>query len=184
MIGAAPAAGERDADAEERTRRILRERAVLLAKRVDEDLRDDVVDVVTFDIGSQRYGVGTTHVREVLREAAVTPLGAASSVIVGVANLRGDIVTVADIGALIGTSPTSSAEHVLVLHGPGPPLGVLVDVVDDMVQVATDSIAPLQHGSGELVLGVTADLVLLDGERLLTDRRLFITDSREQRDGV
>src|ERR1700752_5202053 len=54
-------------------------------------------EVLIFELGSQRYGLPTADVRELVRAVTITPLPEAPAFIEGVVNVRGRILPVLDI---------------------------------------------------------------------------------------
>lgn len=159
----------------ERQRRILRERAAALARPIEDAVADGQVDMLSFDVAGERYAVEARHVREVVGLPDVTRVGGAPPAIVGVINVRGEVLPVVDLRALTGVGTGGTSSHVLVLDGVGAPLGLLADAPPDLVTVPPDGAVEPEDGVGsDLVLRITPELVVLDGGKLLTDPRLFV----------
>src|SRR5258708_884019 len=77
----------------ERARAILEERARLLGRVPPAaDARGEVLQVVTFTLGDERYAIETSHVREVVRPGeGYAPLPGAPAFVFGALNLRGEV---------------------------------------------------------------------------------------------
>ena len=160
-----------------RDRATLAERARLLARpAMHTDDRDDALVLLGLTVGDSAYAVEIDCVREVLPRADVSRLPWSSSAIVGVMNLRGEIVPVADLGVLLGVGEAAADGPVVVLDGETHPLGVRVDTVDDVATVgATALMEPAGDAArmaGELVLGYTSSSVVLDARAVHRDSRL------------
>jgi purine-binding chemotaxis protein CheW len=104
---------------------------------------------------------------------------------VGVTNLRGDILAVFDLRRFFGLPPGAVTElaRVLVLGDDRAEFGVLADEVHEVRALRTgdllDAPASVAGVGREYLRGVTEEaLVVLDGDVLLRDSRLFI-DWRE-----
>lgn len=169
-----------DALTPERARAIMDERARMLAQpREEGPPAGEVIEVLTFALGGERYGVETKHVREVVRLADCTPVPGTPSYLLGVTNLRGEILAVVDLRELLGLArgtPTDSS-RVVVLGADRPEFGVVADEVDELVAVRRGEVlGPPEAGVGsDLLLGVTgAALGVFDGAALLRDPRLFV----------
>ncbi len=149
---------------------------------------------VTFRVGEQLIGVDILLVREINRALPATPVQLAGDHIIGLVNLRGQIVTVFDLARRVGLSATESPPepHDIVLrsnqelaqlrtrhgrHGLASGsdlLGLRVDSIADIVEADDDQIEPvvanLTHVHHRFLSGVvTLDqelLILLDVEAL------------------
>ena len=82
----------------EATKRVLEERALALAiepARAEAD--DEWIEVVEFTLAHERYAVASEHVREVYPLEDFTPLPCTPHFVLGIINLRGEILSVIDI---------------------------------------------------------------------------------------
>lgn len=161
---------------------ILAERAALLARPLEtanghatDDLR-----LATFALTGERYGIEAHHVLEISRLADYTPLPHAPSHLVGVTNLRGEILPVFDLRALLGLSRRAldDLSRLVVLGHDRAEFGVLADSTRELVSIAPKEILPppmsVSEAARHYMRGVTKDaLVVLDGSVLLEDPRLF-----------
>ena len=175
-------------DAEEiRSQAILAERARALARPAQAEETRRLVPLVVFGLGGRAHAVEARYVREVLRRPVLSAVPSAPPALVGVANVRGEILVVADISPLLAVPTPPADGPVLVLDGPGPSLGVLVDGVHDFVEVPADSIAPVPDDAPEgpaassLLLGFTPVAAVLSAAAVLNDPRLSTTDTRSGR---
>jgi purine-binding chemotaxis protein CheW len=166
----------------ERKRTILEERARLLARPTAEPAAPGaVLEVVVFTLGNEEYALETRHVREVVRLADCTPLPGAPPFLLGVINLRGDILAVLDLRSFFGVAgqPPAEGARVLVLGAERAEFGMLADAAREVRVVRADEVleppGATAGAAREYVRGVTREaLVVLDGAVLLQDRRLFI----------
>ena len=160
--------------------KILAERARSLA-RVEENRRErgDGIEVLVFRLSAERYAIETEYVREILPFADFTLVPSTPSVLLGVTNLRGEILPIFDMREILGLPlrAVSDLFRIIVVGAKGPELGILSDEVVEVSVIPAD--AALELGSGGagdgVVRGVTAEaLVVLDGESLLADARFFV----------
>ena len=74
---------------------------------------------LTFRLGKARYALAAEGIAEVVRIPAISRLPQAPSGLMGVANLRGDVVPVADIGRLLQRvrAPGEIVSRAIVMRG-------------------------------------------------------------------
>lgn len=92
---------------------------------------------ISFRVGDELYAVELSAVREVIVPPPVVSVPGAGPEIVGVINLRGNVVTVMNSRAMLGLAgtPHGPRARVLVLDQDGEWIGALVDAVDDIICV-------------------------------------------------
>jgi purine-binding chemotaxis protein CheW len=166
-------------------RAVLEQRAQALARATGSaEPAEDVLHVVTFALAGERYALEAAYVREVLREAQPSRLPWAPAALLGAVNVRGEVLAVADLGHLLGVPAAASPGPVVVLAGPAPPVGLLVDEVEELLALPSGTVAPPPADTAgpaqELLVGVSARAVVLDARALLTDPRLW-TEQRQER---
>jgi len=171
----------------ERARAVLEERTRKLA-RVPPRPADqgDGLLAVTFVLAGERYALEARYVREVLRLGERTPLPGAPEFVVGVLNLRGEVLAVFDLRPLLGLGAAAPEEggRVLVLGVDRPEFGLLADAAEEVLTLAErDLFEPPDSVTGpgrQYLRGVTQEaLVVLDGAVLLRDGRLFVDQAEE-----
>jgi purine-binding chemotaxis protein CheW len=166
----------------EQAQAILEERARVLARVPPQAMgAADIMEVLVFALGKERYALETCYLREVLRLQELTPIPATPDFLVGICNVRGQILAVFDLRRFFGVAgqdPTINC-RVLVLGGERPEFGVLADEVVDVARLETAEVLEAPGSvagiAREYVRGVTESaLILLDGAVLLCDPRLVI----------
>lgn len=80
------------------------------------------------------------RVRSVITEPALTPVPTAPATVLGLANVRGEIVPVFDTGLLRGVGPVGSARFVIVVETERGPAGLAVAAVPATANVPDDDI--------------------------------------------
>ncbi len=90
--------------------------------------------------GAESLAIALGQVREVFRLESVTPVPGMPPLLVGVANLRGTVVPLADLRASLGKagSPTSKFA-VVVQHGPHL-IGILIDEMPEILTIQPDEV--------------------------------------------
>lgn len=171
----------------ERSRAVMEERARVLARVPAVPTgAAETLEFVVFALAGERYGIETHYIREVVRLADYTPLPGAPDFLVGVTNLRGQVLAIIDLRRFFGVEVRglSDLSRVLVAGLDRPEFGILADAVHDVVTLPRDRVLePPETVAGvarEYLRGVTADaLILLDGSALLQDARLVVDQGEE-----
>ncbi len=168
-------------EAVEKDRAILRSRAQELAKPLEEGKGEGGTELVVFELCGERYAVASRVVREIRGLCGLTSLPGVPAFVMGIMNVRGEILSVVDLGTLLGLSPSpfKEAARVMVLSGAGMTFGIAVHALQGTLRLSLQELqqAPVT-GDGfaqGVVRGVTSDgLIILDGEALLTEKALIV----------
>jgi purine-binding chemotaxis protein CheW len=175
----------------DRSRALLDERARVLARPpIPPRQAGESIELVTFRLAKDHYGLEASHVREIVRLVDPTPVPGAPDFLVGVVNLRGDLLPIVDIRKFLGLPMrgVTDLSRLIVLGVDRAEFGILADVADEFVTLRASEIleSPLVGGIGrEYVRGITTQaLIVLDARVLLRDERLFLRDSEATRDDV
>jgi len=93
--------------------------------------RDDTWDGVVFRLGSHRLTVGITEVDEILPMPQATAVPGAKDWLLGMANVRGNLVTVVDLGWFLygSRTPITARTRLILTRLQGRYLGLVVDEV-------------------------------------------------------
>lgn len=134
---------------------------------------------VTFYLAEEKYGVPVAQVREVLRYSEITPVPGAPDYVLGIINLRGNVVTVLDTRKRFALPPNEIADstRVVIIEVEEQVVGILVDSVSEVVRLKTGEIETAPNvgndESSKYIQGVASRdgnlLILVDLHRLLSD---------------
>lgn len=134
-------------------------------------------ECLTFRIGAEHYGIDILQVQEVRSYEAPTQIAQTQPHVLGVLNLRGEIVPVIDMRVHLGLAQAhfDDSTVVIVLKVGGRVFGMVVDGVSDVVGLAPEQLRPVPGiGSGiavELLLAIAMVkerlLLLVDIDRLM-----------------
>ena len=114
--------------------------------------------------GGLLFGAGAEYVVEIITNHPITSLPLVPSYVRGIINLRGQIIPIVDIRLLLGQAP-SGQDCIIILNISDTLVGVLVDTVQRMLDVASDSLLPApNHDQQRLVSGMCS---LGDGQTML-----------------
>ena len=152
---------------------VLLERARALAERpAQEPVVGETLLVVTFTLARERWALGVEHVAEIRLLPDLALLPGAPAHVLGVFHQRGALVPVVDLGAFLGLPGQSLSDRnrVIVVGRGAACFGILADSIERVVQVPRRALQPppdtVPAAARARILGVTSDLVILDGSRL------------------
>ncbi|HEX8392461.1 MAG TPA: chemotaxis protein CheW [Longimicrobium sp.] len=136
------------------------------------------VQLVTFQVGGEEFGLDVFSVHEILRYQAVTPVPRAPAFVEGVLDVRGAVVPVVDLRRrfeVAGVAYTDETRIVLVDFA-GERLGLVVDSVTEVLRAPETAVsAPPAYIRGlaaEFMRGIVRHdgrlIILMDLERILS----------------
>ncbi len=97
---------------------------------------------LTVQVGDERFALPAADVAEVIRPPAVTRVPLGPSSLVGVANLRGAVMPVVSLHALLGSKGAPSETARVVVIDRGAPVGLMIDKVASLgtAEAADDNV--------------------------------------------
>lgn len=141
--------------------------------------KDPVIQLVTFCLEEETYGINVMQVQEVLRVSEIAPVPGAPSYVLGIINLRGNVVTVIDTRSRFGLQPgeITDASRVVIIESDKQVVGILVDSVAEVVELRGSEIDPAPNvgndESSRYIQGLATQennlLIVVDLNKLLTD---------------
>jgi len=172
----------RIAHSHEERHAILKARARVLAreqgKAVDER---GFLEIIQFCMASETYGVESAFVREVYPLKDFTPLPGVPTFVVGIVNVRGQILSVVDLKKFFNLPDKGLGDlnKVIILRDDRMEFGILADAILGVGPVSLDAIQALpltvSEIGAEYMRGVTADrVIILDAEKILGDERIIV----------
>ncbi|MCH1931916.1 chemotaxis protein CheW [Shewanella acanthi] len=140
---------------------------------------DAVLQWVTFKLDNETYGINVMQVQEVLRYTEIAPVPGAPYYVLGIINLRGNVVTVIDTRSRFGlqSAEVDDATRIVIIEAEKQVIGILVDSVAEVVYLRRSEIdnAPNvgTEESAKFIQGVSNRenelLILVDLDKLLSD---------------
>lgn len=141
---------------------------------------DSVLRYVTFRLGDEVYGINVMQVQEVLRVTEIAPVPGAAHYVLGIINLRGNVVTVIDARERLGLGSKEIDEFtriVVIETDTKMVLGILVDAVAEVVDLRTSEIESAPNvgndESSKYIQGVASRdnqlLILVDIDKFLNN---------------
>lgn len=143
-----------------------------------EHSNDEVLQWVTFQLEEETYGVNVMQVREVLRYTEIAPVPGSPDYVLGIINLRGNVVTVIDTRSRFGLMQGEITDNtrIIVIESERQVIGILVDSVAEVVYLRSSEIditpSVGTEESSKFIQGVSNRdgklLILVDLNKLLS----------------
>lgn len=140
---------------------------------------DKILQYVTFRLDDETYGINVMQIQEVLRYSEIAPVPGAPHYVLGIINLRGNVVTVIDTRTRFGLaqSDVSDQTRIVVLELEGQVVGVLVDSVAEVVYLKESEIETAPNvgndESARFIQGVCNKngelIILVEFEKMLSE---------------
>ena len=144
-----------------------------------EKTQDEIIQWVTFRLDNEKYGIRVMQVQEVLRMTEIAPVPGAPDYVIGIINLRGNVVTVIDSRKRFGLSEAEADDstRIVIIEAEKHVVGILVDSVAEVVDLRTTEIDAAPNvgndDSSKYIQGVSSRdkelLILVDVNKLLSD---------------
>jgi purine-binding chemotaxis protein CheW len=133
---------------------------------------EDLLQLVSFNIGEEEFGVDILRVQEINRMTHVTRVPNAPDYVVGVINLRGKVIPIIDLRLRLGL-PRKNYEkdtRIVVVEIDSKVLGFIVDSVNEVIRINKSIAEP----PPPMVSGIESDFITAIGK--LQDRLLILLD--------
>lgn len=173
--GFSPGPGER--------REILSARAKALAAEPARDEDGEKIEIVEFLLAYERYAVETSYVREVYPLKDLTPVPCTPSYVLGIINVRGQILSIIDLKKFFDLPEKGLGElnKVIILRSDNMEFGILADTIVGVralplagLQAAIPTLTGVRE---EYLKGITRDrMVVLDAGKILADKRIIVDE--------
>jgi purine-binding chemotaxis protein CheW len=140
---------------------------------------DEVLQYVTFRLDDETYGINVMQIQEVLRYSEIAPVPGSPEYVLGIINLRGNVVTVIDTRRRFGLNDAdvTDSSRIVVMESADQVMGILVDSVAEVVYLKSSEIETAPNvGSEEsarFIQGVCNKngelIILVEFDKMLTD---------------
>ncbi len=148
-----------------------------------EESRNELIQLVSFKLEQEEYGVNVLKVREIIRMPSITRVPNTPHYIEGVINLRGKVIPIISMRKRFNLpeGETSNQTRIMVIDMEGELMGFVVDAVSEVIRISESEIQP-----PPAVVNSAVEQECLAGVINQTDRLLFFLNleklvSREER---
>lgn len=133
---------------------------------------DQLLQLVTFRIGEEEFGVNILQVQEIIRMLDITKVPKAPDFVEGVINLRGKVIPIIDLRKRFGLPfrERDKMSRIIVVELGATVVGFIVDAVSEVLRLPASTVEP----PPPVVAGLDAEYI--SGVGKLDDRLLIMLD--------
>jgi len=133
---------------------------------------NELLQLVTFGIGEEEFGIDILKVQEIIRTMAITKVPNSPPYVEGVINLRGKVIPVIDLRGLFNMESRSHDNHtrIIVIELHGMIIGFVVDEVSEVLRIQSNTV----ESPPPVVAGIESEYI--KGVGKLDDRLLILLD--------
>lgn len=127
------------------------------------------MQVVIFSLGKEKFALETRFIDGIEKMLSITRVPTAPYYIKGLANLRGNIISIIDLKAYLNMEKTRNEDNIIILEAGEERIGLMVDEVNEVVEITDDMIEKVSDNTGYTKGVVNFDnyiVTLLEGEEL------------------
>ena len=152
-----------------------------LVKLDDVSKHDELIQLVSFMLADEEYGVEVLKVREIIRMPTITKMPNVPQHVEGIINLRGKVIPIISMRRRFGLveNEINSQTRIIIMDVCGSLTGFIVDAVSEVIRIHSSEIQPppsmvVSGGVGqEFITGVFNHaerlLIIMDIDRMFSD---------------
>ena len=150
------------------------------------DGSSELIQLVSFNLDQEEYGVEVLKVREIIRMNTITHMPNTPHYVEGIINLRGKVIPIVSMRKKFGLMEAENNSHtrIMIMDVSGELMGFIVDAVSEVIRISGTEIQPSPSVAGggveqDCIAGVInlseRLLVLLDLDRMFSqeEKELF-----------
>ncbi len=133
---------------------------------------EDILQLVSFNIGTEEFGVDILKVQEINRMVEITRVPRSPDFVEGIINLRGKVIPIIDLRKRFNLQITDHDKNtrIVVVDIEGQTMGMIVDSVSEVLRIPASTIEP----TPDVVTSVDSDYIR--GVAKLDNRLLIYLD--------
>lgn len=152
-----------------------------LVKLDDAAKSNELIQLVSFMLADEEYGVEVLKVREIIRMPTITRMPNVPQHVEGIINLRGKVIPIISMRRRFGLmeSEDNSQTRIIIMDVCGTLTGFIVDAVSEVIRIHSSEIQPppsvtVSGGVGqEYIIGVFNHaerlLIIMDVDQMFSD---------------
>lgn len=157
--------------------------------KLDDATHDELIQLVSFLLADEEYGVEVLKVREIIRMPTITKMPNIPQHVEGIINLRSKVIPIVSMRKRFGLSENENNDHtrIIIMEVVGGLTGFIVDGVSEVIRIHSSEIQPppslvLAGGIGqEFITGVFNHaerlLIIMDVDRMFSDDGRQVSDT-------
>jgi purine-binding chemotaxis protein CheW len=140
---------------------------------MDSPINPQQAQLIVFRLDDLRYALRLSAVQRIERVAAIAPLPKAPEIVLGVVNVRGDVIPVVDARKRfrLPPRPVDARDHLILARTSRRPVALLVDQVSGVMSFTDDRLVSAED--------ILPNLTYVRGVAKLAEGMIFIHDLEE-----
>ncbi len=132
----------------------------------------EILQLVSFELGEEEFGVDILSVQEIIRMLEITPVPHSPHFVEGVINLRGKVLPVVNLRKRLSMQPKEYDKHtrIIVVDQGGKNVGFIVDSVSEVLRISSVTTEP----PPQMMSRVNTEFITAVGK--LDDRLVILLD--------
>lgn len=132
----------------------------------------EVIQVVSFHVESEEYGVDIAQVQEIIRMVEVTHVPRAPHFMEGVINLRGQLIPIIDLRTRFGMprADHTKSTRIVVTEIGSKKVGIVVDSVSEVLHIPIENV----EEAPDMIAGVGTEYI--QGVGKVNERLIILLD--------
>jgi len=116
------------------------------------DMHSGTVELASFYVGEALCGMDILKVQEINKLIEITRVPQAPDYVFGILNLRGEIVTIIDLGKKLGLKSTELTDKTrnIIVNSNGEHIGLMVEKISDVIQVEWEKVESTPANIGDV----------------------------------
>ncbi|HEY9180646.1 MAG TPA: chemotaxis protein CheW, partial [Candidatus Baltobacteraceae bacterium] len=133
-------------------------------------LSGERIQVVSFHLGSEEYGVDISQVQEIIRMVEITHVPRAPRFMEGVINLRGQLIPIIDLRTRFSMprSEHTKSTRIVVTEIGSKKVGIIVDAVSEVINIPIEQV----EDAPDMIAGVGTEYI--QGVGKVADRLIIL----------
>jgi purine-binding chemotaxis protein CheW len=165
----------------QRVEQVLEQRARALAVPLQpERPADQGIDAISFQLSRERYAIETRYVRQVMPLQTITPIPRTADFVVGLINVRGELIAVFDLRKFLDLAADVSLapSHIIVIGDGQAEFAIVVEDLPRAETIPLEELNEVAQGTADRppwLRGATGDaLIVIDGSAFISDEKFFV----------
>ena len=138
----------------------------------EKHLSGELIQVVSFHLGNEEYGVDISQVQEIIRMVEITHVPRAPRFMEGVINLRGQLIPIIDLRTRFGMQriDATKSTRIVVTEIGSKRVGIVVDSVSEVLNIPIEQV----EGAPDMIAGVGTEYI--QGVGKVNERLIILLD--------
>ncbi len=130
---------------------------------------EDTIQIISFSVAEENYGLGIENVLEVIRVSEIQKLPKSPLFLKGIINLRGEVIPIVDLRKRFGLEENidNKIKRTIVVKVDGKKVGMIVDKVSKVIRIAESKVKQADNFSSLIDNNYVTGIVMHNGKMII-----------------